>query len=56
MKSISAAIIVLSGAIILATGSLVKHFDTQSFLQLLGGAIGLYGLVKWHRAFHQPDE
>ncbi len=47
MKAISSSIIVLSGAVILSAGSLVRHGDTQMTLQLIGGAIGLLGLVVW---------
>lgn len=47
MKSISASIVVLSGAILLAAGSFVPHGDTQLTLQLVGSAVGLLGLWAW---------
>src|SRR5688572_24670396 len=45
-KHISAAIVVLAGAILLLGGSYIRHSDTKLFVQIVGcivGAIGLYG-------------
>jgi hypothetical protein len=53
MKSASASIVLLSGALILAGGSLVAHDQTQRFLQFVGVAIGLVGLVAWFKTFKQ---
>jgi hypothetical protein len=56
MKSISASIVLLSGAIILVGGSFVSHDQTQSFLQFIGAAIGLGGLYAWYTTFKQSKE
>ena len=45
-KHMSAAVIVLAGAILLLGGSFIRHNDTQVFVQAAGCvvlAIGLYG-------------
>jgi hypothetical protein len=47
MKSISASIIVLSGAIVLSAGGLVTHSDTSLFMMFAGGIVGLIGLYGW---------
>jgi hypothetical protein len=56
MKSISASIVVLSGAIILTGGSFVSHDQTQVFLQFVGCAIGLGGLWMWFKTFTQVKD
>jgi hypothetical protein len=48
MKSISASIVVLSGAILIASGAHVKN-DVQNFMILVGGAVGIVGLVAWYK-------
>ena len=56
MKSISASIVLLSGAIILVGGSFVTQNQTQGFLQFVGGAIGLVGLGAWFMTFKQSKD
>ena len=47
-KHISAAIIVLAGAVLLLGGSwLIRHTDTQLFIQVVGCIVGAVGLVGW---------
>ncbi len=54
MKTVSASIVVLAGAIVLSVGSLIPHNDTQVTLQLIGGGVGVYGLIVWHREMQGP--
>jgi hypothetical protein len=56
MKSLSASIIVLSGALVLVGGSYVNHDQTQGFLQFVGGAVGLIGLVVWFQTIRPSKE
>lgn len=57
MKSISASIVLLSGAILLAVGSLVPSNEPiQAILQLGGGAVGLVGFVVWIRTLTQSSD
>lgn len=53
MRTVSASIVVLAGALILSVGSLVSHSDTQMTMQLIGGGVGVFGLVVWHREMQQ---
>ena len=46
-KHISAAIIVLAGAVLLLGGSFIRHSDTQLFVQAVGCVVGAFGLVAW---------
>jgi len=46
-KHVSAAIIVLAGAILLLGGSFIRHADTQLFVQVVGCLVGTVGLVGW---------
>ena len=46
-KHISAAIIVLAGAILLLGGSFIAHSDTKLLVQTLGVISGALGLVGW---------
>ncbi len=47
-KHISAAIIVLAGAILLLGGSwLIRHDDTKLFVQFVGCVVGAVGLIGW---------
>jgi uncharacterized membrane protein YjjP (DUF1212 family) len=47
-KHVSAAIIVLAGAILLLGGSwLIRHDDTALFVQFVGCVVGAVGLVGW---------
>src|ERR1044072_7913394 len=46
-KHISAAIIVLAGAILLLGGSFIRHSDTQLFVQVVGCIFGAVGLAGW---------
>jgi Na+/melibiose symporter-like transporter len=56
MKSISASIVVLSGALLLVGGSFVPHDQTQVFVQFVGCVVGLIGLVAWWLAFKQSRD
>jgi hypothetical protein len=47
MKSISASIIVLAGAILIVGGSYIQHGDTKGFVQIVGCAVGAIGLWGW---------
>ncbi len=47
MKSLSSAIVVLSGAIILAGGAQVQHGDTQFVVSAIGCLVVLVGLIGW---------
>ena len=46
-KHVSAAIIVLAGAVLLLGGSFIRHGDTRLFIQVLGCAVGAFGLAGW---------
>jgi hypothetical protein len=46
-KHISAAIIVLAGAVLLIGGSFIPHADTKLFVQVVGCIVGAIGLVGW---------
>ena len=46
-KHISAAIIVLAGAVLLLGGSFIRHGDTQLFVQVVGCVVGAFGLAGW---------
>ncbi len=53
MKSISASIIVLAGAVLIAGGSNIQHSDTRLFIQVVGFMIALIGLGAWFIAFRE---
>lgn len=46
-KHMSAAIIVLAGAILLLGGSFIHHGDTQAFVQFTGSLCIAVGLLGW---------
>jgi hypothetical protein len=46
-KHWSAAVIVLTGAILLLGGSFIGHNDTSFFVQAAGCVVGTVGLVGW---------
>lgn len=46
-KHISAAIIVLAGAVLILGGSFIRHSDTKLFVQVVGCIVGAVGLVGW---------
>jgi hypothetical protein len=46
-KHISAAIIVLAGAILILGGSFIRHDETKLFVQVVGCIFGAIGLVGW---------
>jgi hypothetical protein len=46
-KHISAAIIVLAGAVLLLGGSFIRHADTKLFVQVVGCIVGVVGLIGW---------
>jgi hypothetical protein len=56
MKAISASIVVLAGAIVFAQGVTIQHSDTQLFVCLVGGALGLAGLSFWMAAILNKSE
>jgi len=47
VKSISASIVVLAGAVLILGGCFVRHVDTQLFVQVVGCAVGALGLWNW---------
>jgi len=47
MKSISASIVVLAGAVLIAVGAIVRHSDTSMVVSGIGCLIGLMGLLVW---------
>jgi hypothetical protein len=47
MKSISASIIVLAGAVAFSTGATIQHDQTQMFVCSVGLLLGLVGLSGW---------
>jgi hypothetical protein len=47
MKAISAAIIVLAGAIVFSAGVITNHADTQLFVCLAGAVLAAAGFVAW---------
>lgn len=55
MKSISASIVVLAGSMAFALGGLIGHSDTSTFVMLAGGALAVYGLVRWHMLLKEPE-
>ena len=46
-KHISAAIIVLAGAVLLLGGAFIPHADTKLFVQAVGCVVGAVGLSGW---------
>ena len=54
MKAVSAAIVVVAGALLMSLGGNVSHNDTRDVLMLIGGAVGVYGLVVWHLEIRKP--
>jgi hypothetical protein len=53
MKLLSSSIIVLAAAILITGGSHIQHSDTQLFVQILGGAVGLIGFWGWFVALKE---
>lgn len=47
MKAVSSSIIVLTGGIIYAAGTLNGHGDTQVATCAIGAFLGLFGLFGW---------
>jgi hypothetical protein len=47
MKPLSASLVVLAAAILVASGAHVRHGDTQIFVMGLGCAVGLLGIWGW---------
>jgi hypothetical protein len=56
MKSISASIIVLSGAGLIVGGAFVRHSQMGSFVVFAGCVLGLAGLVGWFRTLRDSGE
>ena len=54
MKAVSAAIVVLAGALLMSLGSNVSHNDTRDVLMIIGGAVGVYGLHVWRLELRNP--
>jgi VIT1/CCC1 family predicted Fe2+/Mn2+ transporter len=48
MKAISASIVILAAAVLIAVGSHVSHNDTKLFVQVVGCGLGLAGLFVWY--------
>ncbi len=53
--SISAAIIVLAGCVLIAAGA-ISSTSYEEYLLLFGGVIGIIGLLAWYRAFRRASE
>ena len=47
MKAISASIVILAAAVLIAGGSHIAHNDTKLFVQVVGCGLGLAGLAVW---------
>lgn len=56
MKSISAAIVILSGAFLVAWGGVAGHGDTATFVMAVGCVLGIVGLVVWFTLLLRKDE
>jgi hypothetical protein len=56
MKSISASIIVLSGAGLIVGGAFVPHSQTGVFVMFVGCVLGLAGLVGWSLTLRDTDQ
>jgi hypothetical protein len=56
VKTFSASIVVLAGAVLLTGGSFIQHGDTKLFLQALGCLVGIMGLAGWFLAFKHSSE
>ena len=55
MKAVSASIVALAGAVLLAAAALVSHSDTQLFVGGVGCGVGLLGLVSWIISLGRPE-
>lgn len=55
MKSLSASIVVLSGAIMIAVGSTIDGYSQRSGVLAPGWIVGLIGLIVWLASMSQPD-
>ena len=55
MKSISASIIALAGAVIFSAGSLKEHADTEIAVCIVGALVAVEGLRAWFRAVSRND-
>jgi hypothetical protein len=55
MKSISAAIIVLTGAAVFVAGAFHPHNDTKMFVGAVGLAVGALGLIFWLGSLRSRD-
>jgi hypothetical protein len=53
MKAIAASIVVASGAYIMINGAHIVHRDTALVFELIGGALGLFGLGLLGAAFRK---
>jgi hypothetical protein len=47
MKYISAAMIVLSGSVLLLGGSFIGHDHTKLFVQTAGCGVVMFGMIGW---------
>ena len=52
MRFVSAAIIVLAGAVLLLGGSFIGHNDTKLFVQVAGCVVGIIGIIGWFTMLH----
>ena len=53
MKAISASIVILAAAVLIAGGSHISHNDTKVFVQVVGCGLGLAGLAAWFAGFKE---
>jgi len=53
MKSISASIIVLAGAVLILGGSHIQHGDTQTFVMAAGCVVGALALWGWFQCLKE---
>jgi len=53
MKSISAAIVVLAGAVIIAGGAISESRSSRELFTFIGCAVGAAGLITWVTAFNR---
>jgi hypothetical protein len=55
MKSISASIVVMAGAVLFSVGQMLNHPDSGLVTCLVGAVVGIMGLVGWYRAMDEKS-
>lgn len=55
MKSLSASLVVLAAALLIASGAHIRHGDTQLFVMGVGCAVGLLGLWGWWGGLQEKE-